>query len=224
MRIASLLSVFALLASSAWAQHKDSHNYFQLGMGGVFSDAATGAPANNVQGSSDFGFDRGFSLSAAFGRSFRMSNRLSVDAELEAFRQYFRTDNGDLREGEMVDPGTNQVVEDNAKTLAFMLNGLVEWHFTPQFSFYGGGGFGWAKEIEYTSWDVGGFKNVKEDFPYAYQGRVGFAYNLGGTSDLLLGYRYFKTEPVAITDQAGNSLGEIDVAQHSIEAVFRWGL
>jgi opacity protein-like surface antigen len=218
MRIPSLLLVTSLVGSSAWAQHKDSHNYVHLGFGGVFSETAKDVPIDKDPFIADVGFDSGFSLSGALGRNYRLTSRWSADAEVEVFYQAFSVDDGDLNAGFGVSPAR----ENNAKTFSFMLNGLLEWEFTPQFSIYGGLGLGYAKDIDYSTWDVGGFRNENSDGA-AFQGRLGFLYNLGGKNDLLIGYRYFKTEPVDISNATGPD-SEIDVAQHSIEVGLRWGL
>jgi opacity protein-like surface antigen len=187
MRIPFLLFAAVLLGPSAWAQHEEEHPYyFELGLGGVFSEDAQGV-----------GFDPGFSSSLAVGRGWEVSERLDFEAEVEAFYQSFKFDEDDL-------PST-AAADDRCKTLAFMLNGVFDWEFTQQYSVYGGAGVGWAKEVEYGAFN--------SDDELAYQGLFGFAYNLGGTSDLRLGYRYFTAD-----------VDEVDASQHSVEATFRWAL
>ncbi len=212
MRIPFLLiAAPVFLASSAWAQDdEESPYYVQLGFGAVFSEEASGVPGGTIS------FDPGFSVSAAVGRTYEISERLDFDAELEAFYQAFAVDEKDL-------PAIASAVDDSAKTFALMLNGGLDWKFTPQYAMYGALGIGWAKEIDYSSWDSGNL-SISDTDGLAYQGRFGFAYNLGGTYDVRMGYRYFKTEPVDIDDLVAGTSSELDVAQHSLEVTFRWGL
>lgn len=210
MRMSSLLIATALLGSSAWAQDEGSPYYLQLGLGGVFSEEADGVPGGTI------GFDPGFSTGLAVGRTFGLSERLDFEAEVEAFYQYFTVDETDIG-------AIPSAVDDDAKTLAFMLNGGLDWHFTPQYSIYGALGVGWAKEIEYSSWDSGNLSTTDDD-GVAFQARFGFGYNFGGTYDMRLGYRYFKTDTIDVEDEITGNVDQIDVAQHSVEATFRWGL
>jgi opacity protein-like surface antigen len=211
MRIPSLLTASLLLGSSAWAQHDESHFYLQLGLGSVLSEDAEGVPGGTVS------FDPGFSASGTFGYDFWLSERLSFDAGLEAYYQYFKVDEEDLA-------AIPSAEEDDAKAFALLLNGGLEWRFTPQFSMFAGAGVGWAKEIEYEAWDSGNL-NVVDDDGVAFQGRLGCDWNLGGSYDVRLGYRYFRTTPVDIEDAlAPGQTEEIDVAQHSFEIALRWGV
>ncbi len=210
MRIPFLLFATAVLGSSAWAQDDESPYYFQFGLGGVFSADAEDVPGGTIA------FDPGFSTSLAVGRTFGLSERFDCDLELEAFYQAFQVDEDDL-------PAIASAVDDDAKTLAFMINGMLDWKFTSQYSLYGGLGVGWAKEIDYSAWDSGSL-SIDDDDGVAFQGRFGFAYNLGGTYDVRLGYRYFQTESVEIVDTTANTTDDLEVGQHSIEALFRWAL
>lgn len=210
MRMSSLLIATTLLGSSAWAQDEGSPYYLQLGLGGVFSEEAEGVPGGTI------GFDPGFSTSIALGRTFECSERLDFGAEVEAFYQTFTVDEDDIG-------AIPSAVDDDAKTLAFMLNGQLDWYFTQQFSLYGALGGGWAKEIDYSAWDSGNL-SINDDDGVAFQARLGFGYNFGGSYEMRLGYRYFKTETVDIEDEITGVVDELDVAQHSLEATFRWDL
>lgn len=211
MRIPSLLIATALLGSSAWAQDEGSPYYLQFGLGAVSSEDATGVPGGTVS------FDPGFNTGLAIGRHFGLSERMVLDAELEAYYQYFTVDQGDFQ-------NIPSAVNDDARTFALMLNGILEWKFTQQFSAYGGIGFGWAKEISYSAWDSGSLSIADTDAP-AFQGKLGLGYNLGGTYDMRIGYRFFKTDTLDIENLAPPfDTSELDVAQHSLEIAFRWGL
>ena len=210
MRIPSLLIATALLGSSAWAQEEASRYYLQLGLGGVFSENATGVPGGTIS------FDPGYSTSIALGRRFDLSESFDFDAEFEFLYQYFTVDEDDM-------PAIASAVQDDAKNVSFMLNGILDWIFTPQYSIYGGLGVGYAKKIEYSAWDSGNLV-IDDNDGLAFQARFGFGYNFGGSYDMRLCYRYYKAEPVDIRDQISGQVDELDVAQHSIEATFRWSL
>jgi len=210
MRMSSLLIATALLGSSAWAQDEGSPYYLQLGLGGVFSEEADEVPGGTI------GFDPGFSTGIALGRTFGISERLDLEAEVETFYQAFTVDEDDIG-------AIASAVDDDAKTFAFMLNGGFDYRFTTQYSIYGAVGVGWAKEIDYAAWDSGNLTTTDDDGA-AFQARLGFGYNFGGSYDMRLGYRYFKTDTIDVEDEITGAVDEIDVAQHSIEATFRWGL
>jgi opacity protein-like surface antigen len=84
-------------------------------------------------------------------------------------------------------------------------------------------GIGWASEIDYQPWDSGSL-SIDDDDGLAFQARLGMAYNFGGSYDFRIGYRYFQTESVDIEDEVTGETDELEVAQHSIELGFRWGL
>ena len=210
MRIPSLLFAIALLGTSAWANDEESRYYIQFGLGGVFTSTAEGVPGGSID------FDPGFSTGLAFGRNWALSERLGFDVEAEAFYQYFTVDEEDIL-------AIPSAVDDDAKVFALMLNGIVDWRFTPQYSIYGGVGVGYAKEIQYSAWDSGNL-SISDSSAVAFQGRFGFGYNLGGNYDVRLGYRFFKTETLDIEDLITGQVDELDVEQHSVEATFRWGL
>jgi opacity protein-like surface antigen len=210
MRIPFLLFATAFLGTRAAAHDEESPYYLQFGIGGVFTSDAEDVPGGTI------GFDPGFSTGVAVGRSYEISERLTFDADIEAFYQAFKVDEDDIN-------AIASAVDDDAKTFAFMLNGTLDWHFTEQYSVYGGLGVGWAKEIDYSAWDSGNL-SISDDDGVAFQARFGFGYNLGGTYDVRLGYRYFQTETLDIDDVVAGTSDELDVAQHSIEAVFRWAL
>lgn len=207
MRIPSLLIALPLLGAGAWAQ--DDHFYLQLGEGIVFSEEADGVPGGSI------GFDPGFSAGVAFGYEYYLGENWSIAPELELFYQYFTVDEDDL-------PAIPSAVEDDAKTFAVMVNGTLDWHITKQFSWYVGGGVGWADVIKYDAWDSGNLA-IDDSSGIAGQVRLGVGFNLGGSYDFRFGGRYFKTEPVDIEDQITGEVDEIDVGQFSLEATFRWG-
>ena len=209
MRIPSLLCAALLVGANAQAQDQ-SPWYIQFGLGGVFTTEAEDVVGGSV------GFDPGFALGIAVGRSYELDERLTLDAEAELLYQYFTVDEDDLG-------NIPSAVDDDAKTFGLMLNGTLDWAFTQQYSAYGGLGFGYAKEIEYSAWDSGNL-SVQDDDGLAVQARVGLAYNLGGTYDVRFGYRFFKTETVDIENTTTGEVDELDVSQHALEIGFRWSL
>jgi len=208
MRIPSLLIAIPVLGASAWAQ-EDSDFYLQFGLGFVGSEDAEGVPGGTV------GFDPGYGVSLAVGYELIDDETFTFAPEFELYYQAFRVDEEDL-------PAIPSAVEDDAKTFAFMVNGMLDWHITPQFSWYGGAGVGWANVIDYSAWDSGNLL-LRDDSGVAAQVRLGLGYNLGGTYDFRIGLRYFKTEPIEVEDQITGDVDEIDVGQGAIEASVRWG-
>jgi len=216
MRIASFLIASTLLGNVVWAQHgveRDNGwypDYIQLGFGGVVSDKAEDVPGGTID------FDIGYDVALALGWVMPLSERFDINFEFETYYQYFTVDEEDLL-------AIPSAVNDDASALAFFINVLPQWYFTPQFSVFGGAGFGWAKDVSYDAWDSGNLNQVDDD-GYAVQGRLGFDYNLGGNYDFLLGYRYVLIEPVDVENTITNQTDEIDVGQHVFELGFRWGL
>jgi len=209
MRIPSLLIAIPVLGASAWAQNESPDFYLQLGLGIVGSEEAEGVPGGTV------GFDPGYGVSLAVGYDMVIDESLTFAPEFELYYQSFRVDEDDL-------DAIPSAVEDDAKTFAFMVNGTFDWNITKQFSWYGGVGVGWASVIEYSAWDSGNLL-IRDDSGLAGQLRLGLGYNLGGTYDVRVGFRYFKTEPVEIEDQVTGDVDEIDVGQAAFEASLRWG-
>lgn len=211
MRIPSLLCAALLAGANAQAQAQEKNPwYIQFGLGAVVTTDAEDVTGGSV------GFDPGFATSIAVGRSYELDQRLTLDADAELLYQYFTVDEQDLG-------NIPSAVNDDAKTFGLMLNGTLDWAFTPQYSVYGGLGLGYAKEIEYSAWDSGNL-NVKDSDGLAVQARLGMAYNLGGTYDVRFGYRFFKTETIDIENTTTGEVDELDVSQHALEAGFRWSL
>jgi len=211
MRIPSLLVVFALLGSSAWAQDDRSRVYVQLNTGLLFSEEASDVPGGSI------GFDPGYEVGVAVGYDMGdEDSTISFAPELELYYQYFTVDEDDL-------PAIPSAVNDDAKAFAFMLNGNLDWHITDQFTMYGALGVGWASVIEYDAWDSGNL-SIDDSSGVAGQAKFGWGYNLGGSYDVRLGLRYFKTEPLDIDDDISGTTSEIDVGQFALEAGFRWSL
>jgi len=209
MRILFVPIALALLGTTVRANdEKESRYYLQWTLGGVFSETAedvTGAPVD---------FDPGFSSSLILGRRLPLGARTDLGIEGEVYYQYFTADEDDV-------VNIPSATDDDAGALAFMLNGIIDWEFTPQYSIYGGVGVGWARGIEYKPWDAGSL-SMPDDDAVAFQAKFGFDWDLGGNYDVLLGYRYFRTDALDI--EGGISGEEIDLGQHVIEAGFRWGL
>jgi len=208
MRIPSLLFAIPVLGASAFAQ-ESSDFYIQLGLGFVGSEDAEGVPGGTVE------FDPGYGVSLAVGYDMPVGDHFSFAPEFELYYQNFRVGEDDLT-------GIPSAVEDDAKTFAFMVNGTLDWNITEQFSWYAGAGVGYATVIEYSAWDSGNL-SVTDDSGLAGQFKLGLGYNLGGTYDVRLGFRYFRTEAVEIEDQITGDTDEIDIGQAAIECSLRWG-
>ncbi len=217
MRIPFLPIALVSLGSSVFAHDEDNRYYAQLFVGGVFSDEVDSllVSPSNPDGFS-FDFDPGYSASAVVGRHFPFGDRCGLDVDIGPYYQFFTVDENDL-------VNITSAVDDDAAMLAWMVHGTLEYHFTPQFAIYGGGGVGYASSIDYDAVDSGGLQQNDDD-GIAFDGRIGFLYNLGGSYDFTLGYRYFRTEAVEIEDTTEMVTDDIDIGQHVIEMGFRWAL
>lgn len=211
MRLPLFPIVLTLLGTSASAHDEDDPWYIQFSAGAVFSEDAEDVPGGTIE------FDPGFSLGGVLGYRLIQGEQFGFDLQGEAFYTDFKVDESDLTQ-------IASAIDDDSGAFAWMLNGIAEWHFTEQFAIYGGVGGGFATKIEYDAWDSGNL-DISDDNGLAFQGLLGFLYNLGGSYDVLLGYRYFRTEPVDIDNLIPPfDSSEIDIAQHIVEVAFRWGL
>ena len=211
MRLPLFPIVLTLIGSGAFAHDEDEPWYIQFSTGAVFSEDADDVPGGTIE------FDPGFSLGGLVGYHLCQGDKFGFDLQGELFYMDFKVDEGDLT-------AIPSAIDDNSGAMAWMLNGVAEWHFTEQFAIYGGIGGGFASKIEYDAWDSGNL-DIPDDSGLAFQGMLGFLYNLGGSYDVLLGYRYFRTEPVDIENLIPPfDTSEIDIAQHIVEIAFRWGL
>ena len=203
----TLLTVVGL-ASTASAQDDDW--YFQLGLGGVFPTAAEDVPGGDID------FDQGFGISAAIGKRLGGGEDLGLAVEFESIFTDFKVDERDIT-------AIPSAINDEAGSLAWMLNGRLDWKFSDSLSLYLVGGLGYATTLEYESWDSGNLNLVDED-GFAYQARVGFTFDLGGNYDVSIGYRFFQHEAIEIENTITSETFDLDPIQNHAEITLRWGI
>ena len=214
MRISLFPAALALplLASPLFAHDPGSDDdwYLQLGIGFVNTTDVDDSPGGTVS------FDTGYDFSLALGKHLRDSGSTGMAVELEGILVNFKTDEQDLL-------SVPSAVSDDGQNMAWLGNLVFDFHASEQFSFYLGGGIGYATDIEYDTFDSGNLRTNDED-GLAYQAKLGFMYHLGGNYDFLFGYRFFATETVEVEDTTTGATFDIDNMQHIIEFGFRWGV
>ena len=213
MRILSLASVVLVtsLASSAFAQDREDPWYLTFAAGAAFPAEVDTNPTGTVS------YDTGIATSLAVGRWLSDSDSLDVAAELEAFYAFARLDDGDLDKFQAANSPRD------AGNLAWFLNGILDWKLNPTFAWYGGAGIGYASGIELDTFDFGDLEQVDQD-GLAFQAKLGARYHLGGSTDFLLGYRYYRTEDVQVDNIVTQASFDIENQIHVVELGLRWGL
>ena len=206
LRTLVLLSL--LLASAADAQDASKY-YVTLGGGALFATDADGTPVGTIS------FDAGYSLNAGIGRQIYRGDGVAFDLHAEVLFNSQQINDDDVE--------NNSLSSDQAESLSWMLSGIFDFYLAPQFSFYLGAGAGWASSIEFQAFDQPGNFRLEDDNGFAYQGRAGFKYGLGGYTDVSLGYRFFSIESVDIIPLAGPN-SELDYDRHVVEIVMSWSL
>lgn len=139
----------------------------------------------------EISIDSGYVVGAAFGASF---NDFDVEAEVS-----FRGAETD----EISFAGYAYDVEGDAEVLAFMVNGWYNFPVSPNFSFYGGGGVGWAQvetTFSYANYITGEF----DDSGFAFQVGVGADFRMNNGYSIGLGYRYFSVPDVGDAEVTTN--------------------
>ncbi len=92
-------------------------------------------------------------------------------------------------------------------SLAFMLNGLLDYYITPNLALSAGAGVGAAN----VAFDLAVLDD--DDTGLAYQGRLGARYSFSGNSTVSLAYTYFATSELEVETEIGVDL-EFDYASH----------
>ena len=214
MRILSLASVVLVtsLASSVFAQDRDESKwYLTFGVGAAFLSDVDTNPTGTVS------YDTGVATTLAVGRRLSDSDSVDVAAELEGLYAFSRLDDGDL--DKLAAPNTPR----DAANLAWFLNGILQWNLSKTFAWYGGAGIGYASGIELDAFDFGDLKQVDKD-GLAFQAKLGALYHLGGSTDFLLGYRYYRTEEIQINNIVSQTSFDLTNEMHILEVGVRWGL
>ncbi len=213
MRITYLATVlfFLTAASTAFGHGRDEDRwYLGLGIGAV------GAPDIDENPTGTVGYDPGITGSLLIGRDLGGSDDVGFAAEFEGFLSDYKLEEEDLGK-------IPSAISDDAGTLAWLVNGVIDWHIAEQFGFYGAAGIGYASTIEFEFYDSGNL-NQEDKHGLAWQLKLGLQYNLGGSYDFLLGYRYLQTEDVEVRNTVTQATFDVPNEQHVFELGVRWGL
>lgn len=225
MRLPALATALSLALSPALASQGEvpsSKYYFQLGPG--FAEQM------DSQGfTRDITFENGYTLSALVGRrtSWIDSDRCALSLEVEGLYVDAEVDSDGLL------AAGSSTLED-LTTTAFLLNGVLDWDWSEDVTFYVGGGVGYAPVIDLASFEDGppGVNGRPRTFELndeegiAWQGKVGLRYHLGADRNysFLLGLRYFQTEDVEAEDPEVPGSFDLENRVLAVEAGFRWGI
>ena len=107
----------------------------------------------------------------------------------------------------------------------FLVNGVLTWPYSEEFSFYGGGGIGLATAIDIDSKsDAASSFSVEDESSFVYQGKVGARFNMGEDLSWFLQYRRLTSPDVTVGDTfIGPATNvDIDIEQNIFEVGVRW--
>ncbi|NCF29114.1 MAG: outer membrane beta-barrel protein [Gammaproteobacteria bacterium] len=202
--IVALLAM--LLPSAAWAQDKPW--YVAAGLGASF--------VNDVDSTDSTGFnitaelDTGIVGTGAFGRSF---GNFRAEGELS----YSTNDVSTVSA-----LGVSLGASGDISTVGFMVNGYYDFDTNSKWKPYIGGGIGGAN-VSLNNVSVVGVPLADDDTTvFAYQAKVGVAYEFSPAWEGTLGYRFFGTEDADFVDTDGDPFSTDGIQAHIVEVGFRF--
>ncbi len=202
--IVALLAL--LLPSAAWAQDKPW--YVAGGLGASFLNDVDTTDSTGFTITTDF--DTGFLGTGAFGRSFG-----NFRAEGEVF--YNTNDVSTVSALGISLAGSGDV-----STTGLMVNGYYDFETNSKWRPYIGGGIGGAN-VSVNSLSVLGFLLADDDDTvFAYQVKVGVAYEFSPAWAGTLGYRFFATEDPDFDAPDGTPFSTDGIQAHVIELGVRF--
>jgi len=201
-----LLAVaLVIIAQGAWAQTKPW--YVAAGLGASFVDDVDATQAG-VTLTTDL--DTGILGTGAFGRSF---GNFRAEGELS-----YNTNDVSTVSALGVSLGASGDVS----TFGFMVNGYYDFETNSKWTPYIGGGIGGAN-VSINSLSVVGVPLADDDDTvFAYQAKVGVAYEFSPAWEGTLGYRFFGTEDADFVDSTGGSFSTDGSQAHIVELGFRF--
>jgi opacity protein-like surface antigen len=195
-----------LLPSAAWAQDKPW--YVAAGLGASF--------VNDVDSTDSTGFnitaelDTGIVGTGAFGRSF---GNFRAEGELS----YSTNDVSTVSA-----LGVSLGASGDISTVGFMVNGYYDFDTNSKWKPYIGGGIGGAN-VSLNNVSVVGVPLADDDTTvFAYQAKVGVAYEFSPAWEGTLGYRFFGTEDADFVDTDGDPFSTDGIQAHIVEVGFRF--
>jgi opacity protein-like surface antigen len=203
--IVALLAM--LLPSTAWAQDKPW--YVAAGLGASFvndvdvTDSAAGFPITAD-------LDTGIVGTGAFGRSF---GNFRAEGELTYSTNDVSTFSA---------LGVSLDASGDISTLGLMVNGYYDFETNSKWKPYIGGGIGGAN-VSLNNLSVLGVQGADDDTTvFAYQAKVGVAYEFSPAWEGTLGYRFFGTQDADFVDSDGDPFSTDGIQAHIVELGFRF--
>ncbi len=198
-----------LLPSAAWAQNNAW--YVAGGLGASFPNDVVitqpGTPTLTTE------LDTGILATGAFGRSF--DNRI-FRAEAEVL--YNTNDVSTLSV-----PGSGSVTAGgDISTLGLMVNGYYDIDTNSKWRPYIGGGIGGANVSINSLSSLGVLIADDDTTVFAYQVKVGVAYEFTQALAGTLGYRFFATEDADFVDSRGDAFSADGIEAHIVELGVRF--
>ena len=204
MRILRRLAIFAAVGLVPSVALADLPDYY-LGFGG----GANFLQESDVDGAGinvDADFDAGLAGIVSFGHRYESGFR----AELEfGYR------------GNDLDSVSGVAGNGDVNAMSGMINLLFDFNPKSDFSPYLGIGAGIGRVSADGATPFGGAAIDDDDTGFAYQGIAGLSYKLLPSIDLFGDYRYFATQTLELTTDAGVGV-DADYASHTIMIGFRW--
>jgi opacity protein-like surface antigen len=200
----ALLAMF--LPSTAWAQDKPWYVAGSLGASFVNDVDATDSTGFTITVDSDTGIVG----TGAFGRSF---GNFRAEAEV-----LYNTNDVSTISALGVSLGASGDVS----TLGFMVNGYYDFETNSKWKPYIGGGIGGAN-VSLNNLSVVGIQIADDDTTvFAYQAKVGVAYEFSPAWEGTLGYRFFGAEDADFVDSDGDPFSTDGLQAHIIELGVRF--
>jgi opacity protein-like surface antigen len=200
-----LAAALVIIAQGAWAQTKPW--YVAAGLGASFVDDVDATQAGVTLTT---GLDTGIFSTGAFGRSF---GNFRAEGELS-----YNTNDVSTVSALGVSLGASGDVS----TLGFMVNGYYDFETNSKWVPYIGGGIGGAN-VSINSLSVVGVPLADDDTTvFAYQAKVGVAYEFSPAWVGTLGYRFFGTEDADFVDSTGSTFSTDGSRAHIVELGFRF--
>ena len=198
-----------LLPSAAWAQNNAW--YVAGGLGASFpNDVVITQPGTTPLTTE---LDTGILATGAFGRSF--DNQI-FRAEAEVL--YNTNDVSTLS----VPGGGSATAGGDISTLGLMVNGYYDIDTNSKWRPYIGGGIGGANVSINSLSSLGVLIADDDTTVFAYQVKVGVAYEFTQALAGTLGYRFFATEDADFVDLAGDAFSADGIEAHIVELGVRF--
>ena len=202
--IVALLAL--LLPSAAWAQDKPW--YVAGGLGASFLNDVDTTDSTGFTITTDF--DTGFLGTGAFGRSFG-----NFRAEGEVF---YNTNDVDTVSA----LGISIAGSGDVSTTGLMVNGYYDFETNSKWTPYIGGGIGGAN-VSINNLSIVGIQIADDDTTvFAYQAKVGVAYEFSPAWEGTFGYRFFGTEDADFVDSVGDPFSTDGTQAHIVELGIRF--